>query len=121
MADVPADAPPPSLQQQTTALGTLLKSVADNDPAGMPSAQAAAAFAAWLIEAGPGSREPTYFADVADNYDAQANSNRDLWDLFDILENYIEVEDEEPLSDTRRTFIGLPLAPEGGGNKPASG
>jgi len=97
----------PSLQEQTIALGRTLKAIADSDPVGSPSPVAAAAFSDWLQEAGPGSREPHYFADVADNYDVAANSNRDLWDLFDILDNYIEVEDEP--ADPRGTFIRLPL------------
>jgi hypothetical protein len=100
----------PSLQQQTIALGQILKAQADNDPSGAPGESAASVFADWLAAAGPGSREPGYFADVAGNYDVCANSNRDLWDLFDILENYIEVEDDEADMDTPpRTFIGLPL------------
>jgi hypothetical protein len=106
------DGTTPSLQQQTIELGKILKATADSDPAGTPSRNAAEVFAKWLSEAGPGSREPVYFADVSANYDVAMNSNRDLWEMFDILENYIEVVDEEPLADEpRRTFIGLPLAP----------
>ncbi len=99
----------PSLQAQTMELGKTLKAIADSDPSGMPSAQAASVFAEWLTIAGPTSREPVYLADVADNYDVFANTNKDLFELFDILENYIEVEDEEPGDSPPRTFIGLPL------------
>jgi len=102
-------APPPSLQQQTIELGRKLKAIADENPSETPSEQAAAVFAEWLAVAGPTSREPTYLADVAGNYDVFANTNKDLWEIFDILENYIEVEDEEPDDSPPRTFIGLPL------------
>lgn len=102
----------PTLQQQTIALGKILKSQADADPAGTPTEMAGDVFGEWLAAAGPGSREPVYFADVADNFDVRHNSNRDLWELFDILENYIEVEDDEAEPETPRTFIGLPLAPQ---------
>ena len=98
----------PSLQKQTIALGKILKATSDADPVGTPSELSARAFAGWLEEAGPTSREPGYFADVAGNYDVFLNSNRDLWELFDILENYIEVEDED--EPPPRTFIGLPIA-----------
>ena len=100
----------PSLQEQTMELGRTLKAISEEDPSGTPSAGAARVFAEWLALAGPTSREPAYLADVAANYDVQANSNKDLWEIFDILENYIEVEDEEPPAP--RTFIGLPLASE---------
>ncbi len=100
---------PPSLQAQTIELGRTLKAFADRDPSGAPSPTAAAVFAEWLAVAGPTSREPTYLADVADNFDVSANTNKDLWEIFDILENYIEVEDEEPEEIAPRTFIGLPL------------
>ena len=102
-----SDETPPSLQDQTIELGKTLKSIADADPSGTPSPQAAAVFMGWLAEAGPTSREPVYLADVASNYDVFLNTNKDLWELFDILDNYIEVEDEEP--PPRGTFIGLPL------------
>lgn len=94
------------------ALGKILKATSEADPAGTPSELSARAFSGWLEEAGPTSRAPGYFADVAGNYDVFLNSNRDLWELFDILENYIEVEDDEddlPLTPPR-TFINLPLA-----------
>jgi len=99
----------PSLQAQTMELGRTLKAIADNDPSGTPSPQAAAVFAGWLAQAGPTSREPLYLSDVADNYDVLANTNKDLFELFDILDNYIEVEDEEPGDAPPRTFIKLPL------------
>jgi len=85
----------PSLFDQTIALGTLLKSFSDRDPQGHPSAGAAQAFRSWLEVAGKRSREPRYFADVADNYDIDSNSNRDLFDIFELLHPYIEVDDED--------------------------
>ena len=99
----------PSLQAQTMELGRTLKEIADNDPSGTPSASAAAVFAGWLALAGPTSREPTYLADVADNFDVFGNTNKDLFELFDILDNYIEVDDEDPDDNPPRTFIGLQL------------
>jgi hypothetical protein len=99
----------PSLQEQTMELGRTLKEIADNDPYGTPSPTAATVFAGWLALAGPTSREPTYLADVADNFDVFGNTNKDLFELFDILDNYIEVDDEDPDDNPPRTFIGLPL------------
>jgi len=90
-------------------LGRTLKEISDRDPSGTPSEKAASVFADWLALAGPTSREPTYLADVAENFDVLANTNKDLFELFDILDNYIEVEDEEPGDRPPRTFIGLPL------------
>ncbi len=104
----------PSLHRQTVELGRTLKVIADSDPVGAPSALSARAFTSWVAEAGPSSREPAYFADVAANYDVPGNTNRDLWDIFDILENYIDIEDAELATEPPRTFIGLPLAPAGG-------
>jgi len=100
---------PPTLQEQTMELGRTLKMIADSDPSGTPSPSAASVFAEWLALAGPTSREPLYLADVAENYDVFANTNKDLFELFDILDNYIEVEDEEPGDSPPRTFISLPL------------
>lgn len=101
--------PPTSLQDQTITLGRMLKGIADTDPSGTPTEAAAAAFTSWMAEAGPGSRQPDYFADVQENYNILGNSNRDLFDLFDILENYIEVEDDTGDDPPPKTFIGLPL------------
>ncbi len=113
-AEQSADEQPPSLQKQTIELGQTLKSISEQDPSGTPSEAAAAVFAGWLAAAGPTSREPAYLADVAMNFDLQSNTNKDLWELFDILDNYIEVEEEdwedEPPA-ARGRFIGLPLAP----------
>ena len=99
----------PSLQAQTMELGKTLKAISDRDPSGTPTAQAAAVFAGWLAAAGPTSREPTYLADVADNYDVFLNTNKDLFELFDILDNYIEVEDDDAPPEPR-TYIGLPMS-----------
>ncbi len=109
IADDIAEEKAPSLQDQTIELGKTLKSISDADPSGIPSPQAAAVFMGWLAEAGPTSREPVYLADVADNYDVFHNTNKDLWELFDILDNYIEVEDDDEEPPPRKTFIGLPL------------
>lgn len=91
------------------ALGRTLHEIAERDPSGTPSPAAASVFADWLALAGPTSREPTYLADVAENFDVFGNTNKDLFELFDILDNYIEVEDEDPGDSPPRTFIGLPL------------
>jgi hypothetical protein len=105
---------PLSLQNQTIELGKMLKTISDADPSGTPTETAASAFTSWMTEAGPDSRQPDYFTDVLENYIIVDNSNKDLWDLFDMLENYIEVEDEEWEEDApRKTFIGLPLIGEG--------
>lgn len=110
----------PSLLKQTLALGKILNGSSDDDPLGVPSDAAAAVFAEWLATAGPTSREPAYFADVAVNYVAAQNSNRDLWHIFHLLENYIEVDESEydeefddaEASSPRHTFIRLPIAPD---------
>ncbi len=96
----------PSLDQQTQALGRTLKHVADGDPAGTPGVHTVAVFREWLAVAGPVSDKPHYFADVAENYDAEANTNRDLFLLFDMLAPYLDIE---PEAAPERTFIGLPL------------
>ena len=101
--------PPLSLQEQTIALGKMLKSIADESPSGVPSPAAASAFTSWIAEAGPGSRQPGYFADVADNYGVEDNSNKDLWELFHMLESHIEIAEEDWEEEPRKTFIGLPL------------
>ncbi len=98
----------PSLQAQTIELGKTLRAISDRDPSGTPTPQAAAVFGRWLADAGPASREPAYLADVADNYDVFLNTNKDLFELFDILDNYIEV-DEDAAPPVPRTYIGLPM------------
>lgn len=100
----------PPLSELTSELGELLRKVSESDPAGTPSEMAARVFSEWLGEAGPESKQPLYFADVAENYDIRMNSNRDLFDLFVILEGYhaeSQAQDFEP--ETFKTFIGLPL------------
>ncbi len=109
MSDTDTTNTAPSLQAQTIELGKTLKAISDRDPSGTPSAQAADVFMRWLAAAGPTSREPTYLADVADNYDVFLNTNKDLFELFDILDNYIEV-DEDDAPPEPRTFIGLPMS-----------
>lgn len=119
MADHSPIEGPPSLLKQTLALGKILKESADSAPLDPPSEAAGAVFAEWLEFAGPTSREPGYFADVAKNYIASHNSNRDLWHIFHLLENYIEVDEseydeefEDAAAAPPRAFIRLPLAPD---------
>ncbi len=100
----------PSLQDQTIELGRTFKEIADNLPKGTPTELSARVFADWLSQAGPTSRQPERMADVAANYDVLANTNQDLFDLFTMLQSYIEVEDDdEEEALPPRTFIGLPL------------
>lgn len=110
----------PSLQAQTMELGKTLKAIADSRPNETPGESARAVFAAWMQEAGPDSREPGYFADVLANFDLTQNTNKDVWEMFDLLENYIEVEDDEDELPAPRTFIGLPLAGETGNSSAKS-
>jgi len=101
----------PALLEQTAAIGKLLQASMESDPSGTPSDTAALVFAEWLAVAGPASKQPLYFADVADNYVVRDNSNRDLLDLFMMLSGYLEealAPDIEP--ESFKTFIGLPLA-----------
>lgn len=106
----PPSAPVPSLQDQTIELGRTFKEIADNAPKSTPSALSARVFADWLSQAGPTSRQPERMADVAEHYDVSANTNQDLFDLFTMLQSYIEVEDDdEEEALPPRTFIGLPL------------
>jgi len=100
---------PPSLPEQTRALGQVLQEIADADPSGTPTQAAADAFASWIAEAGPGSRQPDYFADVAQNYVATDHSNKNLQELFGMLEVHLRVQEEEPDTGPQKTFIGLPL------------
>jgi hypothetical protein len=97
------------LQPQTEALGQMLKSVSESDPSGTPTPAATSAFVSWVTEAGPASRQPDYFLDVLENYDIPGNSNRDLYDMFHILEAYLPVVDEAWEDEVSKTFIGLPL------------
>ncbi len=91
----------PSLQEQTVELGRTLKEISDANPKGTPSELSARVFADWLAQAGPTSRQPERMADVAEHY---------LFDLFTMLQSYIEVEDDdEDDALPPRTFIGLPL------------
>lgn len=88
-------------------LGETLKTFSDRDPFGTPTETAAKVFGGWLAEAGPVSKRPGHFADVFDNFNPQENTNRDLFDLFNILESYIEYP--EPEMPEPKTFIGLPV------------
>ncbi|MEO7715672.1 MAG: hypothetical protein ABIY70_05695 [Capsulimonas sp.] len=108
MSSQPTD---PSFIEQTITLGQTLKDFADRDPSGVPSSTAALVFAEWLTIAGPLSRKPLYFNDVAANYVVQDNSNRNLFDLFELLGTHIIIEEEELEEEDLgpRTFIGLPM------------
>jgi hypothetical protein len=88
-------------------LGEILKSFSDRDPFGAPTESAAKVFSGWVAEAGPVSKRPGHFADVFDNFNPQEHTNRDLFDLFNILESYIEYP--EPEMPEPKTFIGLPV------------
>lgn len=99
----------PSLTEQTAALEAALRQLMELDPLGTPSESASIVFARWLTVAGPASKRPEYFADVAENYPVRSNTNRDLLDLFVILEGYL-AEAEEPVPMRMATFIGLPIA-----------
>ena len=94
------------LREQTLGLGQTLKHIADNDPVGTPSAQAIAVFAEWLAITGNTCPRADLFEDVAENFDPAANSNRDLFLLFDMLVNYLDI-DEDPAP--QGAFIGLPM------------
>lgn len=111
MPDSSANAvPAPSLQDQTIELGRTFKEISDNAPTATPTPLSAQVFADWLAQAGPTSRQPDRMADVLQNYDVLANTNRDLFDLFTMLQSYIEVPDDDNDDDLpARTFIGLPL------------
>jgi len=98
----------PPLSEQTIEIGKLLQSLMESDPAGSPTEMAALVFAEWLAVAAPASKKPQYYIDVAENYDVRLNTNRDLFDLFVILEGYL-AEAEAPELEPPKTFIGLPL------------
>jgi hypothetical protein len=104
---MPAPEREPDLYDHTIELGRSLKAVSDRDPDGKPSSTAATAFRSWLNTVSGSNREPAYFEDVAENYDVEANSNRDLFTLFEMLHPYVDMPDyeEEPAG----TFIGLPM------------
>ena len=101
------------LGQETQTLGATLKAMADKDPAGSPSEAVAAVFGGWLAEAGPLSRQPDYFTDVAANYRPRDHSNRDLSDLFTMLAMHLPGDEPEAATDPLAgVFIGLPVINE---------
>jgi hypothetical protein len=95
----------PSLYEQTVELGKSLKAVSDRDPAGKPTTIAETAFRSWLNAVGSSTSEPRYFQDVAENYDIEANSNKDLFTVFELLHPYVDLPDYE--EEPPKTFIGL--------------
>ncbi|HEY3330849.1 MAG TPA: hypothetical protein VGK19_12550 [Capsulimonadaceae bacterium] len=97
----------PSLWNQTVQLGTLLRDISDNDPEGRPTGTAVTAFRHWLDVAQHKSSEARYFIDIAENYDIEGRSNRDLFDVFELLHPFVEIEAPEDVSPAR-IFINLP-------------
>ncbi len=98
----------PSLHEQTIELGKSLNAIADRNPDGRPTPTATAAFRTWLSVVKSSNTDHQYFDDVAENYDIEGNSNKDLFTIFQLLHPYVEfpeLEDEPP-----RAFIGLPMA-----------
>ncbi len=111
MADPSEAKAQPTLERQTVELGKMLKAISDKDPSGTPTLLAAAAFAAWLREAGPNSRHPDRFADVQKHFQPSANANRDLHHLFAMLSPSVDApEDDPPEPEAPRAFVNLPLA-----------
>jgi len=103
-----------ALMQQTIELGRLLHSIAEKDPQSLPTPAACSAFRHWVEAAGPHSTDPRYFTDVLENYDVSGRCNRDLFDVFELLDPYLELEyiedaDDIAQGDKPRTFIQLPL------------
>lgn len=102
----------PTLLEQTLELAGILKQISDRDPGGHPSASAAAVFRQWLMAARAFTEEPQYFDDVAQNYEVRGRSNKDLFDLFELLHPYVDIVDDRPLPDVEspaeRGFISLP-------------
>jgi hypothetical protein len=93
------------------ALGGMLKKISERDPTGTPSPAAAAAFASWLASVGRNNREPRYFDDVRENFVIESNSNKDLFTLFEMLNPYVDIPDDDDWEEEQpRSFIGLPMA-----------
>lgn len=105
----------PGLLDQTIELAKILKEMSDQDPIGHPSDMAVAVFRSWITVARERTDEPQYFDDVLQNYDAKGRSNKDLFDLFELLHPYVEIplppEPDDYIEPApRRTFINLPTA-----------
>ena len=103
----------PDMLAQTLELARILKQIQDRDPEGSPTTEAARVFREWLASARGFTEEPQYFDDVLENYDVEGRSNKDLFDMFELLHPYVDIVDDRPLPDdeppqTGRTFIGLP-------------
>jgi hypothetical protein len=94
------------LFEMTEELRKTLQAFSDKDPYGTPSESAARVFYAWLDEAGPLSTKPGHYADVRANYIVLDNTNRDLFDLLNMLHQYIEYPEPEV---EEKLFIGLPV------------
>lgn len=104
-----------ALLAQTMELGRLLHQVQKSDPEGLPTEAAVTAFRGWVQAAGSVSTEPRYFEDILENYDAPGRSNKDLFDVFELLDPYLDLEcaDDDPddggPGEPPRRFIPLPL------------
>jgi hypothetical protein len=103
----------PNLLDQTLALAGILKKVSDRDPKGHPSEAAVRVFREWLEAAKKSTEEPRYFEDVAANFEVESQSNRDLFDMFELLHPYVAIIDDRRFPDddpaaTGRTYISLP-------------
>jgi hypothetical protein len=99
-----------TLLEQTMAIGQLLRSIAESDPEGRPSAAAAAAFRHWAGAAGQVSTEERYFADVLENYDVEGRSNKDLFAVFALLDPYLDLPFEDAEDDCGETEPPTPKA-----------
>jgi hypothetical protein len=82
----------PHLWYQTIELGKVLQDLSNRDPDGAPPAPVASVFRKWLLAASDISDEARYFDDVSDNFPIEKSSNRDLFDLFEMLHSYVEID-----------------------------
>jgi hypothetical protein len=85
----------PHIWFQTIELGSALQILANGEPDSIASQQVARVFRHWLDEAAAFSGEARYFYDVAENFPVERSSNRDLFDLFEMLHSYIDIESPE--------------------------
>ena len=90
-ATIPEQDSDPNLLQQTMELAKVLMQISNRDPEGRPSGAAEGVFRQWLGVARNFTEEPQYFDDVAENYDVAGRSNKDLFDLFEMLHPYVEI------------------------------
>lgn len=104
----------PNILEQTLELATILKKISERDPEGHPTETASKVFREWLLAAQSSTEEPQYFQDVYENYDVLGRSNKDLFDLFELLHPYVDIVDDREFPEddefptSGRTFISLP-------------